>query len=301
MKSDLVKVMHPLGERPMISWPVQAAKAAGAGRIVLVVGHQGDRLKELFGSDNTMLFAEQAEQLGTGHAVACARGELAGFSGTVLILCGDVPLIRAATLQAMLSAHNSRGAAVSVLTTHLEDPFGYGRVIKREGGRITRIVEEKDATEEERAVTEINSGIYCVSAAFLFNAVANLKNDNAQGEYYLTDIIKAASLANQLCLAYQVDDPGEVMGVNDRQQLAVAAAELRRRINEELMLGGVTLIDPATTYIETEVVIGRDTTIYPNVHISGRTVIGSGCIIEPGALSAIACWEKKWSSRPVRS
>jgi bifunctional UDP-N-acetylglucosamine pyrophosphorylase/glucosamine-1-phosphate N-acetyltransferase len=284
MKSDLVKVMHPLGERPMISWPVNAAKAVGAERIALVIGHQGDKLKELFSSDDTILFADQAEQLGTGHAVACAREALEGFRGTVLILCGDVPLIRAATLQAMLSSHNARGAAVSVLTTHLENPYGYGRVIKREGGRITRIVEEKDATEEERAVTEINSGIYCVASDFLFNAVARLKNDNAQGEYYLTDIIREASLANQLCLAYPIDDFGEVMGVNDRQQLAVAAAELRRRINEELMLGGVTIIDPATTYIETEVVIGRDTTIYPNVHISGETVIGGGSLIETGAV-----------------
>ncbi|HZV80947.1 MAG TPA: NTP transferase domain-containing protein, partial [Geobacteraceae bacterium] len=164
MKSDLVKVMHLLGERPMISWPVGAAKEVGASHIALVVGHQGDTVREHFSGDASVLFAEQSEQLGTGHAVACARQALEGFSGTVLILCGDVPLIRGETLAAMLASHGSRGAAVSVLTTHLENPYGYGRVVKREGGRIIRIVEEKDATEEERFITEINSGIYCVDA-----------------------------------------------------------------------------------------------------------------------------------------
>jgi bifunctional UDP-N-acetylglucosamine pyrophosphorylase/glucosamine-1-phosphate N-acetyltransferase len=284
MKSGLVKIMHPVGEKPMISWSVLAAKKAAAVRIALVVGHQAEKVKELFSEDSTIFFALQDEQLGTGHAAACAREALAGFSGTVMILCGDVPLLRPQTLVAMTESHENRGAAVTVLTTHLDNPFGYGRVVKREGGRISRIVEEKDATPEEREITEINSGIYCVASDFLFTALAGLKSDNAQGEQYLTDIVKIAADQGRLCLAFPTDDRDEVMGVNDRVQLAEAAAIMRSRVNQELMLSGVTLIDPAATYIEEGVLVGADTIIYPNVHLSGSTVIGSGCLIEPGVM-----------------
>lgn len=284
MKSGLVKIMHPIGEKPMISWSVRAAKNAGADRIALVIGHQAEKVQEFFANDPDVFFAVQAEQLGTGHAAACAREALAGFSGTVMILCGDVPLLRHETLVAMTAAHEERGAAVTVLTTQLADPFGYGRVVKREGGRIIRIVEEKDASPEEREITEVNSGIYCVDSGFLFTALAGLDCNNAQGEQYLTDIVKIAADQERLCLAFQTGDPDEVMGVNDRVQLAEAAAILRSRINRELMLSGVTLLDPATTYIEEGVLIGADTTVYPNVHLSGSTVIGSGCLLEPGVM-----------------
>jgi len=281
MKSNLVKVMHSLGERPLLYWPVQAAKSAGATRIAVVVGHQADRVRDAFATDGSITFATQHEQLGTGHAAAAAGELLAGFRGTVFILCGDVPLLRADTLLAMLAAHENKGAAVTVLTTHVSNPFGYGRVVKREGGRICRIVEEKDAGPEEREIREINSGIYCVDAEFLFRALAGLSNDNAQGEYYLTDIVKTAADENRLCLSFPTNDPDEVMGVNDRVQLAAAAAILRSRINHELMLSGVSLIDPATAYIEAGVEVGADTVIYPHVHLSGRTVIGPDCVIEP--------------------
>ncbi len=283
MKSDLAKIMHKLGERPMIAWPVAAARAAGAGRIAVVVGHQADAVREYFTGANDLAFSLQAEQLGTGHAVACAGEQLTGFSGNVLILCGDVPLIRPETIKAMLDAHNLREATVTVLTTHLANPFGYGRVLKREANRIVRIVEEKDATPQEREVDEINSGIYCVEAGFLFDAVSRLKNDNAQGEYYLTDIITLATEQNRSCYAFTVADPDEVMGINDRVQLASAAAVLRQRINERFMLDGVTIVDPAATYIEEGVTIGRDSVIYPGVQISGTT-IGANCVIEAGAV-----------------
>ncbi|KAF0221358.1 MAG: bifunctional UDP-N-acetylglucosamine pyrophosphorylase / Glucosamine-1-phosphate [Geobacteraceae bacterium] len=284
MKSDLVKVMHAVGGYPMVSWPVEAALEAGASRIVLVIGHQSEKVREYFAGEANVAFAVQDEQLGTGHAVACARESLSGFSGHVLILCGDVPLIKAETLRAMLAHHEARQAAVTVLTTHLENPFGYGRIVKREGGRIVRIVEEKDATVEEREINEINSGIYCVEAEFLFDAVSNLKNDNIQREYYLTDIVKAAAERGELCVSFTVAAEEEVMGVNDRVQLAAAAAVVRRRINEALMLAGVTIIDPATAYIEKGVKVGRDTIIYPNVHISGGTEIGCGCLLEPSVM-----------------
>ena len=284
MKSNLVKVMHPLAGCPMVDYPVVAARAAGAGRLVLVVGHQSEKVRDHFAGVADVAFAVQEEQLGTGHAVACAAGALAGFGGRVLILCGDVPLIREKTLTDLLARHEERQAVVTVLTAHLDEPTGYGRVVKREGGRILRIVEEKDATPEERNISEINSGIYCVNGDFLFEAVAGLSNDNAQGEYYLTDIIRMAADRCLHCYSLPVDDPAEVMGVNDRVQLAAAGKILQSRINEALMLDGVTIVDPAATYIEPGVRVGRDTVIHPGVQIGGATEVGSGCTIESNAL-----------------
>ncbi len=284
MKSDLVKVMHSVGERPMISWPVQAAKAVGATRIAVVIGHQAERVREFFSADDSISFALQSEQRGTGDAVAAAREALEGFQGNVLILCGDVPLLRQETLMSMLAAHDSKGATITVLTTHLKNPFGYGRIVRREGNRISRIVEEKDATPEERELAEVNSGIFCVNSGFLFEAVSGLKNDNAQEEYYLTDIVKTAAEKRLLCFAFLTEESNEVMGVNDRVQLATAGAILRARINNELMIGGVTMIDPATAYIEAGVEIGPDTVLCPNVHISGRSRLGKGCTVEPGVV-----------------
>ncbi|WP_243374933.1 bifunctional UDP-N-acetylglucosamine diphosphorylase/glucosamine-1-phosphate N-acetyltransferase GlmU [Geotalea sp. SG265] len=280
MKSDLVKVMHPLCGIPMISWPVNAAREAGASVITLVVGHQSEKVREFFADQQDILFAAQEEQLGTGHAVACCRETLAGFEGTVLILCGDVPLIAPATLQAFLADHQRHQATVTVLTAAMENPYGYGRVVKDGAGQVTEIVEEKDATPEQRLIREINSGIYCVDARFLFTAVADLKNDNAQKEYYLTDIIKTAIAADKTCRSFPVADAVEVMGVNDRVQLAEAGRVLRERINRAFMVSGTTIIDPEATYIDHGVTIGRDTTIHPNVSISGGTVIGDNCLIE---------------------
>ncbi len=280
MKSELVKVMHKLVGKPMISYPVTAAKALGADRIALIVGHQADRVREQFASDPTIFLVLQEEQLGTGHAVACAGEFLAECDGDVLILCGDVPLITENTLRSLREVHACQGGTVTVLTARVPDPFGYGRVIKDATGRVVRIVEHKDATPAEREVTEINSGIYCVNAAFLRDAVTRIGNDNAQKEYYLTDIIGLATGAGHACYSYAVGEHVEVMGVNDRVQMAAAGAVLRGRINEELMLSGVTIIDPAATYIEQGTVIGRDTVIYPNTIIGGGTVIGEGCIID---------------------
>lgn len=283
MKSDLVKVLHPLAGVPMVEYPVAAARAVGAERIVLVVGHQGNLVREYFAAASDVCCMDQAEQLGTGHAVACAAPGLAGFAGTVVILCGDVPLISAETLADLVATHRERGGVLTVLTTHLDNPAGYGRVVKREEGGVLRIVEEKDATAEERGVREINAGIYCVEAGFLFEAVARLGNDNAQGEYYLTDIVTIAAERGLDCFAHAISDPREVMGINDRVQLAEAEKVLRHRINTRLMLDGVTMTDPAVTYIEAGVRIGRDTVIHPNVRITGATEIGPRCVIEPNA------------------
>jgi bifunctional UDP-N-acetylglucosamine pyrophosphorylase/glucosamine-1-phosphate N-acetyltransferase len=248
------------------------------------VGHQAEKVQEYFAGEQGISFAVQREQLGTGHAVACAQPLLSGVGGKILILCGDVPLIRPATLRGMLARHEARQATVTVLTTHVANPYGYGRVVKGEGENIIRIVEEKDATDQEKELTEINSGIYCVETGFLFAAVQSLGNDNTQGEYYLTDIVSRSTAQGGLCVSFPIADPDELMGVNDRIQMADAAGLLRKRINETLMLAGVTLVDPATTYIDAGIDIGRDTVIHPNVQISGATTIGARCTIEPSVM-----------------
>ncbi|MBK5276224.1 MAG: bifunctional UDP-N-acetylglucosamine diphosphorylase/glucosamine-1-phosphate N-acetyltransferase GlmU [Desulfuromonadales bacterium] len=282
MKSELVKVLHPAAGRTMISWPVDAARAAGAAPTVLVVGHQADAVRGAFAEAADIRCALQEEQLGTGHAVACARQELAGFSGTVLILCGDTPLLRAETLQGLIAFHRQNNAALTVLTAVLDNPFGYGRVVRDASGRVLRIVEQKDATPEERAIREINSGIYCMEAGFLFDNIDSISSDNAQQEFYLTDLVSIAVGQGLACLGSCADDADEIMGVNDRAQLAEAARILRLRINRELMCAGVSLVDPGHSYIDHGVQVGPDTTIHPNCFISGATSIGRGCTIENG-------------------
>jgi len=266
----------------MIAWPVDAARAAGAAPIVLVIGHQANAVRNSFRDSADIHFAMQEEQLGTGHAVACARDALAGFRGTVLILCGDTPLLRGETLQTLIDFHRSRNAVVTVLTATMDNPYGYGRVIRCENEGVQRIVEQKDATEEEQAIREINSGIYCMEADFLAANINAITSNNAQNEFYLTDLVAMAARKGGTCLAMSVDDADEIMGVNDRVQLAEAARILRRRINRDLMLSGVSLVDPEHTYIDHGVTIGPDSVIHPNCSIGGGSIIGSGCDIESG-------------------
>jgi bifunctional UDP-N-acetylglucosamine pyrophosphorylase/glucosamine-1-phosphate N-acetyltransferase len=288
MKSGLIKVLHPVAGRPMIDWPLEAARGAGASPVVLVVGHQAEAVRERFQGAQDVSCTHQAEQLGTGHAVACAAPALAGFSGTVLILCGDTPLLTSTTLSDLVAFHRAGGAMVTVLTARMDNPHGYGRVVRDGAGRVLRIVEQKDATAEECTIREINSGIYCMEAGFLFDNIGSLGNDNAQNEFYLTDLVAMAASQGTPCLAMGIDDGDEIMGVNDRAQLAQAGRILRRRINRDLMLSGVTLVDPEHTYIDQGAVIGPDTVIHPNCSISGTTVIGSGCLVE-GGVSISSC------------
>jgi len=282
MKSGLVKVLHPIAGRPMIDWPLEAARTAGAAPVVMVVGHQADAVQKRFDGQPDICCALQTEQLGTGHAVACAVGSLSGFSGTVLILCGDTPLLRGETLSNLIAFHRSNAAAVTVLTACMDNPHGYGRIVRDGGGKVLRIVEQKDATPEEQLIREINSGIYCMESDFLFANIGSLGSDNAQNEFYLTDLVAMAADRSATCLAMTTDDCDEIMGVNDRVQLAEAARILRRRINRDLMLSGVSLVDPDHTYIDQGVTIGPDTVIHPNCSITDQTVIGSGCLIENG-------------------
>jgi len=280
MKSKLVKVLHQLAGMPMLGWPLAAARQAGAERVVLVAGHQADLVQQYFSADNSVALALQEEQLGTGHAVSCAMEHLNGLSGSVLILCGDTPLLTGDTLRRLVETHVAASVAVTVLTARFAQPFGYGRIVRDADGRVRRIVEQKDAAPAELAIDEVNSGIYCMDLAFLRAHIGRLGSENAQNEYYLTDLVGIAVAEHAGCAAAMVDDPEEIMGVNDRVQLAHAAKLLRQRINRQVMLSGVTLVDPDQTYIDAGVQIGPDTTIWPGSVLQGTTVIGAGCVLE---------------------
>ncbi|MFA7536728.1 MAG: bifunctional UDP-N-acetylglucosamine diphosphorylase/glucosamine-1-phosphate N-acetyltransferase GlmU, partial [Desulfuromonadales bacterium] len=282
MKSSLPKVLHPVAGRPMASYPVRLARELGAAPVVLVVGHQAAAVEQAVAGEE-VVFARQEEQLGTGHALLCAEPFLPDFHGTLLLLCGDVPLLRRETLERLLACHAERRATVTVLTATLENPHGYGRIV-RDGAEVRRIVEEKDASPAERRIGEINTGIYAFEAPFVFEALRGVDRNNAQGEYYLTDVVAAACAAGRRVAAVAATEVEETMGINDRVQLAQANAVLRRRINEQLMRRGVTLIDPATAYIDPDVEIGEDTVIHPGAHLRGGTRLGRNCIVEPGVV-----------------
>lgn len=281
MKSALPKVLHEIAGRPLVAWPVEQARNLGCEKIAVVVGHGSDAVRDKLGAG--LQYPVQTEQLGTGHALLSAEAALAGFCGTVLLLCGDVPLLRQETLQRLLDLHHAEKAAVTVLTARVDDPYGYGRIL-RDGQLVQAIVEEKDATEAQKAIREINSGIYAFEAPYVFEALRSVGRDNAQGEYYLTDVVSAAFAAGHTVCALQADSVEEVHGINDRVQLSAAAKVIRQRLNGELMRQGVGMIDPETTYIDADVQIGGDTILYPNVSLRGTTVIGRDCIIEPGAV-----------------
>ncbi len=232
MKSDLAKVLHPIGGVPMLAYVIAAARAAGSGKIVAVIGHQAQRVRELF-HDDDLVFVEQKELLGTGHAVLQAKSAFGAAREDVIILCGDVPLIRPETLKSLYNKKMQDGAAVVVLTTILDDPTGYGRVVKAVDGRIIKIVEEKDANAEEKLIREINSGIYCVESEFLFSAVGRLKNNNVQKEYYLTDIIEIAYKDGIRAVSLMVSDHDEVMGVNTTEELRRAERIIKERSSEK--------------------------------------------------------------------
>lgn len=282
MNSALPKVLHPICGQPMLYFPLEAARTSGFSQLKVVVGHRAELVREHF-SDGDIDWVEQTEQLGTGHALMCAAEVLQGYQGPLLLHCGDVPLLKAETLKQLQSYHTSQGAAVTVLTAEMSDPYGYGRII-RDGEQVLRIVEEKDATDEQRQVTEINSGTYLFDAAFVLEALHGLNQNNAQGEYYLTDVVAAAVAANKKTRALCVDNADEVMGINDRCQLSVAEGLMRQRINTKTMLSGVSMIDPGTVYIDSGVELGADSVVHPNVHLRGKTRIGSNCIIETGVV-----------------
>jgi bifunctional UDP-N-acetylglucosamine pyrophosphorylase / glucosamine-1-phosphate N-acetyltransferase len=288
MKSDFPKVLHRVAGRPMVWYPVRAARQVSQGSVVVVLGHGADRVETYLDQEKEVLgpfqVVEQAQQLGTGHAVLQAFPVLLGSAEAqnqhVLILNGDTPLLTEATLRALLEYHEAQAASVTLLTTHLEDPTGYGRVIRGASGEVCRVVEDRDASSVEKAVREINVGTYVVDKVFLGTALNQLRPQNAQGEYYLTDIIALAVEAGQKVMGLTTSDPEETTGINTRIQLAMAEKAMRRRINERLMLAGVTFLDPDRTLVDDSVNIGRDTILYPGVILEGKTQIGDACVIQ---------------------
>ncbi len=278
MKSELVKVLHPVAGRPMLAYPVAAARAVGSQRIIVVAGYQKEKVEAAL-QGRQVDIALQAEQLGSGHAVLMAGPHLSGFEGDVLILCGDVPLITTATLEVFLAAHRENKACVSVLTVELDNPAGYGRILRTDN-QLCGIVEHRDATRAQRAVREINTGIYCCRAPFLFEALGKVKTNNDQGEYYLPDIVSIAAAAGMKVQAVKTGDFEEVAGINDRAGLAKAERAMQARIAGQHMANGVTILDPQAAYIEADVRIGSDTVVYPGTSLRGATVIGCRCIID---------------------
>jgi bifunctional UDP-N-acetylglucosamine pyrophosphorylase/glucosamine-1-phosphate N-acetyltransferase len=279
MRSKLPKPLHPICGAAMTAHVIRACRAAGVERIVVVVGHEAERVRAGLGADVEYVLQEQ--QRGTGDAVRAAMPLLRDWQGTILILAGDIPLIPAESLRRLAAHRQGAGSAVTLLTAFLEDPTGYGRIVRDASGRVARIVEERDATPEERAIREWNPSIYAYDSAALWPTLADLQPNNVQGEYYLTDTIAALVAQGARVEAISTTDSQDVLGVNTRVELAAAAAVMRRRLLTDLMLSGVTVTDPASTYVEIDVEVGQDSVIEPHSFLLRGTRVGEDCVIGP--------------------
>src|SRR5256884_1404070 len=277
MRSRQPKVLHPLCGRPLIAYALRIARAL-ADRTVVVTGPNADDVRVAAGDGVT--FVEQRERLGTGHALGQARA--ACGDGPIVVLAADMPLLSSETLERLVAHHRGAGAAATVLTAVVDRPQGYGRIL-HQGGRVKRIVEDRDATDDQKKITEINTSVYCFEARRLWKALAEVRPDNEQGEYYLTDVIGILAKAGSRIEAVAAPDPIEALGINDRKQLAAVAAILRRRILDRLMADGVTIVDPASTYIEDTVTNGPDTLLEPQVVLEGVTTFGAECVVGSGS------------------
>lgn len=281
MKSKLYKVLHPILERPMILYVLDALESVSVDQLITVVGHGAEKVKEVVGSRSA--FVLQEEQLGTAHAVMQAEDILASKEGTTLVVCGDTPLITAETFKKLFDHHEATNAKATILTTKIAEPTGYGRIIRSDTGMVERIVEEKDANEQEKLVNEINTGTYCFDNKALFEALKRVDNNNAQNEYYLPDVIEILQKQGETVSAYVTEDVEETIGINDRLALSEAEKIMKLRINQQHLLSGVTIVDPENTYIGSEVVIEQDAVIYPGTTIFGKSYIGENAIIGPNS------------------
>jgi bifunctional UDP-N-acetylglucosamine pyrophosphorylase/glucosamine-1-phosphate N-acetyltransferase len=282
MKSRHPKVAHKLLDRPLVWWPVHAARQAGADRIIVVVGNHADEVKAIFDGDADVEFVEQTERLGTGHAMMCVRDALGDFEGPTVVLYGDTPLMRAETIKNLVEHTTAGHFACTVLTMSPADPTGYGRIKRDAEGNVLAIVEHKDCTPEERAtLTECNSGIYCFCGRRLSENIDKIDNNNVQGEYYLTDMVGIYRQIGEPVSALLAEDDSELLGVNSRVQLAQVTKIMQRRINEGLMAAGVTMLDPSMVWVGPEVTVGQDTELLPMTMLWGKTSVGNDCVIGP--------------------
>jgi bifunctional UDP-N-acetylglucosamine pyrophosphorylase/glucosamine-1-phosphate N-acetyltransferase len=283
MKTDLPKVLHEICGRPMLGYVINACRLAGVDNLAVVVGHGKDQVKERFENERDVTWVEQAEQRGTGHAVNCCRKALKGFSGSVLVVAGDMPLVRRVTLASLIQAREQSDDAVTLATTVLDDPTGYGRIIRDADGRLEAIVEHRDCTEEQRAIREVNPSYYCFAAKRLFEALKKVQSAPQTGEYYVTDAVRVLREAGHDVSATVTAAPEDAMGINSRLDLAVVGRAMQDRIQLALMNEGVTIVDPDNTWIEADAAIGLDTTVYPFSFIGAGASIGEGCRIGPFA------------------
>lgn len=279
MRSRLVKVLHPLAGKPMIAHVLAPLRVLGVARTLVVVGHQRELVEEALRS-GPVEFVPQTEPLGTGHALLQCRPLLEGFEGDLLVTAGDTPLLRKETFARLLRHHRQNGAAATFLTAVLEQPAGYGRVL-RDGEKVVGVVEDKDASPAQLRIKEVNTATYCFRAADALPALDRLGRENRQGEYYLTDLPALLGEARGGVQALAVEDPKEILGINDREQLASAESVLRERIRRRLFAAGVTMLQPETILLDAEVSIGPDTVLYPGVLIEGPSVIGAECVVGP--------------------
>ena len=282
MKSKMPKVLHKVCGKPLSKWVIDASKAAGADKVCAVVGHKAETVKEVLG--DVCAFALQAEQKGTGHAVMQAIDVIKNSKGEVVILNGDTPLITAETINKAIEYHKNNGNQATVITAILDDATGYGRIVRDNDGSVLKIVEQKDASEEEKKINEVNSGMYVFDAQSLVYALDKITPNNAQGEYYLTDTLEILLSAGKKIGGYAISDNDEIRGINDRVQLNEAEKIMQKRINEYHMRNGVTMRNPESVYIEDGVEIGNDTEICQNVTIKSGTKIGSDCVIGSGSM-----------------
>lgn len=277
MKSKKTKILHEIYGKPMVQWVYQSVKSSEVDEIVFVIGRNSEEVKKCMG--NKVSYAMQEKQLGTGHAVIQAQEYLKNKEGQVLIMYGDMPLVTSKTILHAVNYHKEKNNAVTIITAEFDNPAGYGRIIRNNQDDVLEIVEDRDATSEQKKIKEINSGIYCFDINALRKALKELDNKNDQGEYYLTDTIKILIKKGFKAGAVKIKNKDELLGINDRIQLAEAGKVLKKRILDKLMIGGVTFIDPDSTYIDDEVEIGMDTIIHPSTTIKGKTQIGEECII----------------------
>lgn len=287
MKSRRPKVLHQVAGQPLITHVIEAIAACGVEQSVVVIGHGGEEVQATLGEG--AIYAWQREQLGTGHAVMMARPQISDEVKTVMVVCGDTPLLTGKTLASLLTSHEKSGAMATVLTAVLHDPSGYGRIIRDASGYVTAIVEQKDATDEQRSIREINSGTYCFDRAALFAALDEITPANAQGEYYLTDVLAIFRKRGGFVGAQVMEDEREILGINSRRQLAEAEAVMQQRLREKWMDAGVTMIDPNSVWFSHRVSIGPDTILYPQTILEGETVIGEGCVLGPATRISNSC------------